>query len=50
MLRQNGYRRTREVDASAEAARAVARLLLIGVARVDGKLCLSGEAQLPPTR
>ena len=50
VLRQNGYRRTREADASAEAARAVAGLLPMGVARVEGVLCLCGEAQPPPTQ
>jgi hypothetical protein len=50
VLRQNGYRRTREAEASAEAARAVAGLLPMGVARVEGVLCLCGEAQLPATQ
>lgn len=40
----------REVDAAAEAARAVASLLPMGVARVEGVLCLCDEAQLPPTQ
>ena len=49
VLRQSGYRRSREVDATAEAAHAVAALLTMGVPRVEGVLCLCGEAQMPPT-
>ena len=48
VLRQSGYRRSREVDATVEAARAVAGLLSVGVPRVEGVICLCGEAQIPP--
>ena len=49
VLRQSGYRRSREVDATSEAARAVAALLSLGLPRVEGVICLCGEAQMPPT-
>lgn len=49
VLRQSGYRRSREVDAAGEAARAVAQLLPMGVPRIGSVICLCGEAQMPAT-
>jgi hypothetical protein len=49
VLRQSGYRRSREVDAASEAARAVAQVLAMGVPRIGSVICLCGEAQMPPT-
>jgi hypothetical protein len=50
VLRQNGYRRAREVDAAHEAACAIETLVPFAVPRAEGLICLAGEAQLPMTR
>jgi len=48
VLRQNGYRRSREAEGAVAAAAAVAGLLPQRLPRVQAVLCLCGSAQLPP--
>lgn len=50
VLRQSGYRRSKEVGAVGEAAQAVGALVPFALPRTEGVIFLTGKAQLPVAR
>jgi hypothetical protein len=50
VLRQNGWRRAKEVEAAGEARNAVSALVPFAIPRTEAVICLAGAAQLNVTR
>lgn len=50
VLRQNGWRRVKEVEAAGDATKAVSALVPFALPRVEPVICLAGAARLDVTR